>query len=77
MKTTSIFIFCALVLSIGWGIVRELQQPEDNSVVSYEQLQVKEAEVVHLMEMLTDGLAEPKNKRLITKSGIISFYYVY
>lgn len=77
MKPTNILILSALVLSIGWGIVREFQQPEDNSVVSYEQLQAKKTEVVHLMEMLTDGLVEPKNKRLITKSGISSFYYVY
>lgn len=78
MKPTNILILCALVLSIGWGIVREFQQPEDNSVVSYEQLQVKETEVVHLMEMLTDGLAEPDNKMQRTKewgSSIITYIY--
>lgn len=77
MKATSILALCALILSVGWGIVRDIRQPKENSVVSYEQLQDKETEVVYLMGMLTDSLPKPKNKRLITKSNISSLYYVY
>jgi hypothetical protein len=33
MKATSILALCALILSVGWGIVRDIRQPKENSVV--------------------------------------------
>ncbi len=76
MKATHILILFALILSVGWGIVRDIQEPKENAVVSDEQSLNKDAEVIKLMEILTESLPEPKNKRLITKLGISSLYYV-
>ena len=67
MKATSILILCAIILSIGWGIVIDIRRSKENSVVSYNQEKNREPEVTNLMETLANSLPDPKDKRLVTK----------
>ena len=76
MKATSILILYALIFSIGWGILRDIRRPKENSVVSYNQEKDREPEVTNLMETLANSLPDPKDKRLVTKSSLTSLYYV-